>query len=155
MGQLAILLSTCGRIGFIPVAPGTFGSAAGVLVYYAVRTAGSTALESLLIAAIFAVGCWAATEAGRQLGSSDPGPVVLDEVLGMLVTLWSLPALSPTGVLVAFLLFRVLDIVKPFPANRLEALPAGLGVMADDAMAGIYGNLLMRAFIWSLPGWAL
>jgi phosphatidylglycerophosphatase A len=155
MGHLAIFLATCGRIGFIPVAPGTFGSAAGVLVYYGVRMAGSTAVESLLIAAIFAVGCWAATEAGRQLGSSDPGPVVLDEVLGMLITLWSLPVLSPLGVLAAFLLFRILDIVKPYPANRLEALPAGLGVMADDAMAGVYGNLIMRGLIWLLPGWVL
>ncbi len=155
MGQLALLFATCGRVGFIPVAPGTFGSVVGVAVYYALRSWGTPLLESGVVVAVFLAGWWAATEAGLQLGSSDPGPVVIDEVLGMLITLWALPSISPWGVLVAFLLFRVLDIVKPYPANRFEALPGGLGVMADDAMAGVYGNLLMRLGLWWLPGWWL
>jgi phosphatidylglycerophosphatase A len=78
--------------------------------------------------------------------------VVIDEVLGMLVTLALLP-LSMTGVVAGFLIFRVLDVIKPYPAGRLEHLHGGLGIMADDAMAGIYGNLLLRAGILFSPSW--
>jgi phosphatidylglycerophosphatase A len=83
---------------------------------------------------------------------SDPGPVVIDEVLGMLLTLAWLP-LSLTGVAIGFVLFRVLDVVKPFPARQFEQAPGGWGIMLDDAMAGIYGQLALRLCVWMLPGW--
>ncbi|HVB39092.1 MAG TPA: phosphatidylglycerophosphatase A, partial [Vicinamibacterales bacterium] len=90
------------------------------------------------------------TLAEQHFGMSDPGPVVIDEVMGMLITLWGLPV-GWTGALAGFVIFRAMDVVKPFPANRLEHLHGGLGVMADDAMAAVYGNLLLRAAVWLLP----
>jgi phosphatidylglycerophosphatase A len=101
---------------------------------------------------VFGVGVWASTRTEVVLGSSDPGPVVIDEVLGMLLTLAWLP-LSLTGVMVGFVLFRILDVVKPFPAGRFEHAPRGWGIMLDDAMAGVYGQLAMRVCIWLLPAW--
>ena len=152
MRRLALFIATFGYIGYAPVAPGTFGSAAGLAVFYAVRSTGSTAVEIGTIVALFAVGTWAGTLAEHHFGGIDPGPIVLDEVVGMLITLCLLPV-NATGAVVAFLLFRVLDVVKPFPSARLEKLPGGLGVMADDGMAAIYGNVAMQAAIWLVPGW--
>ena len=151
MQRLGLFIATCGYIGYVPVAPGTFGSAAGLLVFLAVRSTGSAAIELATIAVIFAVGLWAGTVAEHHLGGVDPGPVVLDEVLGMLVTLALLPV-NVTGAIVGFLVFRLLDVVKPWPSAQFERLPGGLGVMADDAMAAIYGNLVMRGLIALFPG---
>jgi phosphatidylglycerophosphatase A len=152
MFRFALFISTFGYLGYAPVAPGTFGSAAGLVVFYVVRSTGSTAVEISAIAALFALGVWAGTIAEHHFGGVDPGPVVLDEVVGMLITLFLLPV-NGTGAFVAFLVFRVLDVVKPFPSARFEALPGGLGVMADDGMAAVYGNLAMRGLIALAPGW--
>jgi phosphatidylglycerophosphatase A len=152
MRRLALFISTFGYIGYAPVAPGTFGSAAGLAVFYLVRSTGSTAVEIGTIAALFAVGIWAGTIAEHHFGGVDPGPIVLDEVVGMLITLCLLPV-NGTGAFVGFAIFRLLDVVKPFPSARFEKLPGGLGVMADDGMAAIYGNLAMHGAIWLLPGW--
>ncbi len=105
-----------------------------------------------LIAALFAVGVWAGTTAERYFGGVDPGPIVLDEVVGMLITLAFIPV-GWSGALAGFFLFRIYDIIKPYPAGRLEALHGGLGVMADDAMAAVYANLSLRLTMWLLPGW--
>ena len=152
MQRLGLFIATCGYLGYVPIAPGTFGSAAGLLVFAAVRSTGSVPVELAAIALIFAVGLWAGTVAEHHFGGIDPGPVVLDEVLGMLMTLALLPV-NLTGAFVGFLVFRVLDVLKPWPSARFEKLPGGLGVMADDGMAAIYGNLLMRGFILLFPGW--
>jgi phosphatidylglycerophosphatase A len=152
MRRFALFISTCGYLGYAPVAPGTFGSAAGVAVFYLVRSTGSTAVEIGAIAALFALGVWAGTIAEHHFGGVDPGPIVLDEVVGMLITLFFLPV-NGTGAFVGFLVFRVLDVVKPFPSARFEKLPGGLGVMADDGMAALYGNLAMRGLIALIPGW--
>ena len=109
-------------------------------------------MEIGLITVTFAVGTWAATHAERYFGTVDPGAVVIDEVLGMLVTLAFIPV-GLTGALTGFVLFRVFDVIKPFPANRLETLHGGLGIMADDAAAGVYANLCLRLLIWLLPAW--
>jgi len=151
--RLGLFIATCGYLGYVPVAPGTFGSAAGLVVFAAVRWSGSPALELAVIILLFAVGVWSANAAERHFGGVDPAPVILDEVVGMLVTLAFLPV-NITGAIVGFLLFRLFDVVKPWPANRLEALHGGLGVMADDAMAGVYGNVAMRLLVVALPaGW--
>ena len=152
MQRLGLFIATCGYIGYVPVAPGTFGSAAGLLLFFALRSTGSVALELATITIVFAVGLWAGTVAEHHFGGIDPGPVVLDEVLGMLVTLALLPV-NTTGAILGFLVFRVLDVIKPWPSAQFERLPGGLGVMADDAMAAIYGNLVMRVFIAIAPGW--
>ena len=152
MNRLALVISTFGYVGFFPIAPGTAGSAAALALYGLVRWVGEPLLEAVVIAVIFGVGIWASTRAEAVLGITDPGPVVIDEVLGMLLTLAWLP-LSLTGVLVGFLVFRILDVVKPFPARRLEHAPRGWGIMLDDAMAGVYGQLAMRLCTWLLPAW--
>jgi phosphatidylglycerophosphatase A len=152
MQRLGLFIATCGYLGYVPIAPGTFGSAAGLLVFLAVRSTGSVAVELAAIALVFAVGWWAGTVAEHHFGGIDPGPVVIDEVLGMLITLALLPV-SLTGAIVGFLVFRVLDVIKPWPSAGFEKLPGGLGVMADDGMAAIYGNLVMRGLIALFPAW--
>jgi len=102
---------------------------------------------------LFAIGIWSAAAAERYFDRVDPSYVVIDEVAGMLITLALLPV-TFTGAIVGFVIFRAFDVIKPWPSGRFEKLPGGLGVMADDGMAGIYGNLLMRVLIWVLPaGW--
>lgn len=153
MRRLGLFVATCGYLGYVPVAPGTFGSIAGLGVFALVRATGGPALEVAVIVAILLVGVWSGTEAERHFGGVDPGPVVLDEVAGMLITLAFLPV-TLSGAVVGFLLFRLFDVIKPWPANRLEALPGGLGVMADDAMAAVYAHLALRLLIVIAPaGW--
>jgi phosphatidylglycerophosphatase A len=121
-------------------------------VYLLVWWTRSPMVEVILILAVFAAGVWAATEAERFFGGIDPGPVVIDEVLGMLITL----AFMPVGIATAiagFVLFRIFDVIKPYPANRFERLHGGFGVMADDAMAAVYANLVLRGVVYLLPGW--
>ena len=108
------------------------------------------ALRDAVLVAALLVGTWSAHRVERQLGK-DPGAVVIDEVLGMLVTLGFLDV-TVTGALVGFFVFRLLDVWKPFPAGRLEHLHGGPGIMLDDAMAGIYGNLLLRGLNAVWPG---
>ena len=150
--RAAVFVATCGYVGYAPLAPGTFGSAAGLAVFAAVRATGSTTVELATIAVLFAIGLWSGTIAEHHFGGVDPAPVVMDEVVGMLITLVFLPV-NTTGAIVGFLVFRVLDVLKPWPSARFERLPGGLGVMADDGMAAIYGNALMHGLIWMTPGW--
>ena len=153
MRRLGLFVATCGYLGYVPIAPGTFGSALGLAVFAGVRASGSWGAELAAILAVFAIGIWAGTVAEHHFGGIDPGPVVIDEVFGMLITLAFLPV-TPTGAVVGFLVFRVLDVVKPWPSAQFEKLPGGLGVMADDGMAAIYGNLVMRGLIAVAPaGW--
>ena len=155
MTRLAVFLATAGYSGYFPIAPGTVGSAAGLAVYGLLRwsqTPLAPLTEIALIVALFAAGVWAATTAERYFGGIDPGPIVLDEVVGMLITLAFIPV-GPSGAIAGFFLFRVFDVVKPFPARRLEALHGGLGVMADDAMAAIYANVSLRLLMAAFPQW--
>lgn len=153
MRRVGVFVATCGYIGFVPVAPGTFGSAVGLAVFFAVRSAGSMWVELAAIAVLFAIGVWSGTQAEHHFGGIDPAPVVMDEVVGMLITLALLPV-NVTGAIVGFLVFRVLDVIKPWPSAGFEKLPGGLGVMADDGMAAVYGNLVMRGLIAIAPaGW--
>ena len=143
--SLALVIATSLGVGYAPFAPGTFGSAAGLVLWALLPP--SVAVQAITIVVLFAAGSWSGTIAERHFGRTDPGQVVLDEVMGMLITLFLIPVNWP-GALVAFLLFRVADIVKPFPANRLERLHGGIGVMADDGMAAVYANLALRAAVW-------
>lgn len=152
MTRLAVLIASFGYAGYFPIAPGTVGSAAALLLYLLVRRAGSPMAETSVLVVVAVVGTWAAFIAERHFGRTDPGQIVIDEVLGMLMTLAFMP-LTWRGVVVGFFVFRALDIVKPFPADLAERLPGGLGVMADDAMSGVYGNLVMRLLVWLLPAW--
>jgi len=140
----ALLIATALGVGYVPVASGTFGSAVG-LVLWAVLPA-STIVQAAAIVLLFVIGSWSGTVAERHFGRQDPGEVVIDEVMGMLITLFLIPV-GWRGAIVGFLLFRFTDIVKPFPARRLEHLPGGSGIMADDAMAAIYANLALRGLL--------
>lgn len=148
--RVATFVATAGYVGFVPIAPGTFGSAVGLVFYAVVRAAGSPWLEGALLAVTLAIGIWAADDVERQMGK-DPGAVVIDEVLGMLVTLAFLDV-NVTGAVLGFFLFRLLDVIKPPPARRLENLHGGAGIMLDDFMAAVYANLTLRACIVIFPG---
>jgi phosphatidylglycerophosphatase A len=150
--RVAVFIATVGYCGYFPIAPGTVGSAAGLLFYLLVWWAQSPIVEVGLIVGLFALGVWAGTTAERYFGGIDPGPIVLDEVVGMLITLAFIPV-GLSGAIAGFFLFRVFDVIKPFPAGRFEKLHGGLGVMADDAMAAVYANLSLRLVMWLLPGW--
>lgn len=154
MDRLALFIGTCGYVGHVPVAPGTFGSAAGLVLLWTIRTAGSAYLEIAVIVVLFALGVWSGTVAERSAGTVDPGYIVIDEVVGMVITLALIPATAVVSV-VGFLVFRAFDIVKPWPARSLERLPGGWGVMADDAMAAVYANLVVHGFIAVSPGWVV
>jgi phosphatidylglycerophosphatase A len=150
--RLAVFIATAGYCGYFPFAPGTVGSAAGLVVYLLVWWSHSAIVEVGLIAVLFALGVWAGTTAEQYFGGIDPGPVVIDEVVGMLITLAFIPV-GWSGALTGFLLFRVFDVFKPYPAGRFERLHGGLGVMADDAMAAVYANLSLRVIMWLVPAW--
>lgn len=154
MKQLSLLVATAGGFGYVPFAPGTIGSAVGLALYLPIRWSGSPLLEIAAIVALFVAGALAAGAAERHFGHIDPGPVVIDEVMGMLVTLALLPV-TVTGALVGFVLFRVFDVVKPPPSRQLEALHGGWGVMSDDFMAAIYAHVVLRGMCWLWPAWLL
>lgn len=142
MTKVAVLIATVGGLGYAPFAPGTFGSAAGIAIYWLTRH-WPMAWQLALIAVITIIGTWAATRAVQHFAKEDPGHVVVDEVAGQLVTL----AFTGAGLyatILAFFVFRILDIIKPYPANRFERLHGGTGIMADDLMAGVYGCLLVH-----------
>lgn len=150
MKRLAILLATFFYVGHFPIAPGTAGSAAALVLYVALRWLASPVADVAVIVALSLAGFWAGSVAERHYGREDPGYVVLDEVVGMLLTLLFVPV-GWVGMLVGFLLFRLFDIVKPPPARQLERLHGGYGIMLDDVIAGIYANLALRVVIWWIP----
>jgi phosphatidylglycerophosphatase A len=154
MKGLAVFLASFGYVGYFPIAPGTAGSAAALPLFVAIRWINMPGVELGAIAAVFAIGVWAAHGTEIALGRKDPGIVVIDEVLGMLITLAVLPV-SIWGVILGFLFFRALDVVKPFPAAQLEHIHGGMGIMADDAVAGIYAHLLLRLCMWLVPAWLM
>ena len=151
MSRLALLVATAGYVGLIPVAPGTWGSAVGVCLLLLVRGTGEAGAEALLLAVVLAGGVWAASAAERLYGRPDPGAIVIDEVAGMLITLFWIPV-TGVGLLAGFLAFRVFDIVKPYPVGMAERLPAGWGVMADDVVAGLYACVTVRVLAAIAPG---
>ena len=166
----ALALATCG-VGLIPVAPGTWGSAVGVVLYlglgyFAQRVfdfavtrgldlapqqfpAIMTTVLLLVILTVALAGIWAATRAEKLLGKKDPGAVVVDEVAGQLITFLFVPWQTTWTWTVAlgFIAFRVFDIWKPYPIRRLEGLGGGLGIMADDMLAGFYAATAMSLLV--------
>lgn len=167
---LALIIATCG-VGYLPIAPGTWGSLVGVAIYLIVRravlrpimqlTAPGSFLrfeplvilipaELTVITLITLAGFWAASRAEKLFGRKDPGKVVIDEVAGQLIALLPLvPGTDPgwLSIIVSFLLFRFFDIVKPYPARRLEKLESGLGIMTDDLVAGAYAAVATSVII--------
>lgn len=148
----AVWVATVGGIGYAPIAPGTFGSAAGLVLWWFLPHATTVQASSIIL--LFAIGCWAGSIAERHFGRTDPGQVVIDEVVGVLITMFLNPVSWKSGI-AGFLLFRVMDVIKPFPSNRLERLHGGVGVMADDAMAAVYANAALRLVILAFGNWVI
>ena len=175
---LALAISTCG-VGYFPIAPGTMGSLVGVGLYLTLWAASASLLETnafarkitllhvwtpqmafmlVVIFLVTMVGIWAATRAERLFRKEDPSEVVVDEVAGQMIALLSGPFWLHTwwSLLTAFLLFRAFDIWKPYPIRKLEDLPTGLGIMADDLAAGAYAlivnSVLISAYLLLVPG---
>lgn len=148
--MLRLAIATGLGTGYSPLVPGTVGSLPGLaLAWVAWALAGSVGL-AIATLAVIALGFWAAEGGARHFGGRDPRPVVVDEVAGQMVTLlWIAP--TPAALGLGFVAFRIFDVWKPYPAGRLESLPGGSGIMADDLMAGIYANLVVRALLFWLP----
>lgn len=142
---LAVVLATWFGCGLTPIGPGTAGSAAAVLI--AVALHGWAGLApfwfAILAAALIPPGVWSAGAVARALNRTDPGIVVVDEVIGQWITIAGAGALNLRSWIAAFVLFRLFDIWKPPPVRRLEKLHGGAGIVADDVMAGVYGAVVM------------
>jgi phosphatidylglycerophosphatase A len=147
--RLAVGVATVGGVGYAPVAPGTVASAL-TLVALGLLPWSRAGLVAFLVVAVVA-GTWAAGRAEAALGGKDPSAIVIDEVVGMTIAVVVLPLTLPV-LLVAFALFRVFDVVKPFPANRAQRAHGGVGVMLDDVIAGAYALACVVALRW-LTGW--
>jgi phosphatidylglycerophosphatase A len=153
MGRVGLAVASAGYTGFFPFAPGTVGSAVGLVVWLAGRAGGAGWRAEIVLAAVLLVaGAWAATKAEQHLGTADPGPVVIDEVMGMCVTMVAAP-LTWQAALAGFLLFRVFDIVKPPPARQFDRWHGGWGIMLDDLAAGVYAWLVLALLVWIAPAW--
>ncbi len=147
---LAWAVATFFGVGHFPVASGTVATAAALPLYLALWYAGGTIAVAGAAVALSLAGVAAATTMEGRLGYHDPSEVVIDEVAGFLVTmLW----VEPTVVTCAagFLLFRALDVLKPWPASRAEKLPGGWGIMSDDLICGVIANAIIRLgmYLWA------
>jgi phosphatidylglycerophosphatase A len=156
MRKLVLFAATGAGSGYSPVAPGTVGSAVGLAIWSLARELPTPAYLAL-VAAVLAGGAWAAHLAEPIFGGKDDGRITIDEVAGMLLSLALLPPVGSAALVGAsgFLLFRIFDIAKPPPALRAEALPGGIGVMADDVVAALYANVCGQV-LWRVlwPGLA-
>jgi phosphatidylglycerophosphatase A len=148
MTKFAVLLATALGAGYSPVAPGTAGSLVALAIAWLLRDTLAPWHFAVLAALMFAPAVWSADVTAKAVKRKDPGLVVIDEVIGQWITIAGASTLNWKTALAAFALFRLFDIWKPPPVRQLEALPGGLGINADDAMAGIYGALVL----W-LAGW--
>jgi phosphatidylglycerophosphatase A len=169
LDYISIAITTFG-VGFIPFAPGTWGSAVGVGIYLLVRQfelntipaillqgfsdakveAWQTEINIILFVAFNLLGIWAAGRATVIFNDKDPQKAIIDEILGQLLTFMFVPfAISWQLILAGFLLFRLFDIWKPYPIDALQGLPAGIGVCADDILAGVYAGTCL-AFIYAV-----
>ena len=150
---LALVISTFG-VGYLPLAPGTWGSlvAVGIFLGFAQVVKGN-ALVAVVVVSIVVVtfaGIWAASRTEALANRKDPSKVVVDEVAGQLISLFPLTLFthwSIVAVIISFILFRFFDIVKPYPARRLEALKSGFGIMCDDLIAGLYAAVITAIIV--------
>ncbi|HJY28514.1 MAG TPA: phosphatidylglycerophosphatase A [Pyrinomonadaceae bacterium] len=144
---LALAIATCG-VGYLPLMPGTFGSLVGVAIFLALIRISAAAIVVAILFFTFA-GIWAGTRTEKLSQRKDPGKIVVDEVAGQLIALLPLlfVAWSIKTVIVSFILFRFFDIVKPYPANRLQDLEGGVGVMCDDLVAGAYAAIIVSGVL--------
>jgi phosphatidylglycerophosphatase A len=141
--EVVVALATGFYAGYIPVASGTFGTVVAVPLCYFISIL--SPLVGFVFVAIFAgFAVWVSGEAEKIFDKKDSGLIVIDEMAGFLVALYFIP-FTASSLVLGFVLFRLMDIVKPFPIKRLEsALPGGWGVVGDDLLAGAYANVALR-----------
>lgn len=144
----AVSIATLGPIGKIPVAPGTWGSLAAVIVWWLILSRLRPFWYWTVMLIVTVIGVWSAGRAEEELGK-DAGEIVIDEVVGQWLTL-AVCSRNVCSVVLAFLIFRLLDIWKPFPIRKSQDLPGGTGVVIDDVLAGAYGLVLMWIFRWMI-----
>ncbi|MFN6963096.1 MAG: phosphatidylglycerophosphatase A [Pyrinomonadaceae bacterium] len=170
--HFALAVTTVFGVGYLPLAPGTFGSIVGVAVYFGLEyllkwsfgvaslggvseTASATvnAAVAVCFLAYTLLGIWAAGRSTQLLGNNDPSEAVVDEVIGQLIAFLFVPFSSSWQMILAgFLLFRLFDIWKPYPIDYLQNLPAGIGVCADDILAGVYAGVCL-AILYAIGFW--
>lgn len=128
-------------IGFFPAAPGTMATIAGVGVAYFLSN--NLAVYTIVMVILLALGIMASGIIEKQLNQKDPGIVVIDEVVGVMIALWGLPLIWSV-MICGFFLFRAFDMFKIYPINKLEEQPGGWGIMLDDCLAGVYTNVILH-----------
>jgi phosphatidylglycerophosphatase A len=148
LDYISLAIATGLGTGFAPIAPGTFGSVVGVAMYMLVvllRLPWPIHYGVMMVLSIWVsyIGVWTSTRTAQMFGVHDPGQVTVDEVAGQFITLAFLPIAPPVYlIIVGFILFRLFDIVKPYPIRDMEFLHSGLGIMADDILAGLFAGVL-------------
>lgn len=148
MKKFILLLASFFGLGYSPVAPGTVGTLGGVLIYGVEQKFHlGWAVCLLIVIFIFAVGVFISTKAEKFLGQKDPSSIVIDEVAGFLVTMFMIP-FSWKSLIIGFVLNRILDVWKPFPARQVQDLKGGWGIMVDDLISSFYAYLLLRGILW-------
>ena len=149
MDRLILFIATGAGSGYLPKAPGTWGTLVGLLLWWPLAGL-SMAAYLAAVAVLFIVGVASAGAAEKILDRGDPGVVVIDEIVGVLIALAAVP-LHPVAALAGFALFRLFDIAKPFPVGWLDRhLHGGLGIMLDDVAAGLYALLVLHLGLWLL-----
>jgi phosphatidylglycerophosphatase A len=138
------LLASFFYVGYLPFMPGTFGSLAGLLLFYFARN--NPAMQITLTCGLAALGFLASGPAEKVIGRKDSPHIVIDEISGMCISLLFLPY-NFTTVLCAFFIFRLLDTLKPYPAYDLESKRGSIGIMSDDIVAGLYTNIILQAVL--------
>ena len=149
MDRLLMFIATGAGSGYLPKAPGTWGTLVGLLLWWPLAGLSLTAYLAT-VAVLFIVGVASAGAAEKILDRGDPGVVVIDEIVGVLIALAAVP-LHPVAALAGFALFRLFDIAKPFPVGWADRhLHGGLGIMLDDVAAGLYALLVLHLGLWLL-----
>lgn len=147
MRNLIIIISTFFYSGYFPFAPGTFATLCFIPFYYFLFKELHPALYLIVTITLYFLGVWSSGYASVIFNKKDPSKVVIDEVVGFLITMLFIP-FTVKRMIIGFLVARILDIIKPYPARKLEVLRAGNGIMIDDAISGIYGNIILWLLIF-------
>ncbi len=142
MRFFVLLFATGFGAGFSPVVPGTMGTLVAIPIYFFISTI-SSPLYEVTLATSFFLSSWIAGQAEQYWGKKDDSRIVIDEIMGFWVTMLWVPK-TPFSIVTGFILFRLFDILKPFPIRRLERVGSGFGVVLDDILAGIYANILLH-----------
>ena len=143
--KITKLIASGFGLGYIPFASGTFGSLLGVLIYLIV---GSSILLIPIGVFLFFLGVYVSTKAEEIYKEKDSHKIVIDEITGFIFAMALLP-FSPLNTVIGFILFRIFDVVKPYPAKQFQKINGGFGVMLDDVVAAIYANIVLQ-IVWCL-----